>query len=518
MSALGASACALPIASAWALTPTQVSVLNPINIIYVSGSTSTDAAIQAWAKLDPALDPDAPFAPLSYDLYRTATGYVLTGTARSSFGSASGQNIAIVKQTLGGSAIGIHNVTFGLAANGFPNLQSPAVFAASCGAPAPTGPSAPFQPFNTYTCSLAETTTTVNPIAPNAGISDEDPMTWMGTGGVTGQDASLLTSIPGVQVPFGIIVNIALRNALQTGEGLTTGSESPANVPSLTSAQVRAILSGEMLSLSQLYVFNPTVNQTVQVDPTASLLHICRRGDTSGAQFAANINFFGQGCFKGGGVGSITTPDNLATQANGEVWTGSAIQLGDFVFAGARTVDVLNCVAAGLGAGDTFDARLGFVSMAQVPFLANWRYVALDGVLPTIWNIQLQKYSWLTENRFNSTPTSLNLNGPPVNNHAAIFSALQTTFSDVSGLAGLNAATRNAAATADVTGNSDTGLVTLGNTVLYGASDPAGPSGPAWPAAIRAIAAPGQGPNSPQSKTYPGQATNNCNGAFQADP
>ena len=23
---------------------------------------------------------------------------------------------------------------------------------------------------------------------------------------------------------------------------------------------------------------------------------------------------------------------------------------------------------------------------------------------------------------------------------------------------------------------------------------------------------------SPQSKTYPGQATNNCNGAFQADP
>jgi hypothetical protein len=511
LAALGASAATL-VTNAWALSPAQVSGLGTANIIYVSGSTATDAAIQAWAKLDAAVDASAPFAVGTYDLYKTATGYVLTGTARPIFGAASGQNIAIVKQSLGGSAIGIHNVAAGIPTSGFPNLTNLAAFASTCGAPITLAASSPFMAFNTFACNLPET----NSIVPNAGISDEDPMTWIGTGGVTASDAAQLTARLGLQVPFGIIVNVALRNALQATEGLSSGSETLDNMPSLTSSQVRGILSGQMLTLAELFEFNPGTSQAVQVDPTGSLVHICRRGDTSGSQLAANINFFGQGCSKGAGVGSAATPDNLATQVNGEPWTGSTAQLGDFVFAGSGTGDVRNCVAAGLGPGDTFDARIGFVSMDQVSQGTNWRYVALDGVPPTIWNIQLYKYSWLTEDTFNSTTTSLALNGGP-GNHAAIFNALQANISNVNALAGLNAATRNAAGTASP-GASDTGLVTLGNAVLYGAAAPAGPSAPAWPAAIRAIATPGQGPNSPQSKTYAGQAINNCNGAFQADP
>jgi hypothetical protein len=515
--ALCAAAVVAPVSSAWALTTAQVNALRTANIIYVSGSTATDAAIQAWAKLDPAVDANAPFAAGTYDLYKTATGYVLTGTARAIFGAASGQNIAIVKQTQGGSAIGIHNVAAGIAPNGFSNLTNLATFTATCGAGVPTAASNPFMAFTTVTCTLAETTTTVNPIVPNAGISDEDPTTWIGTGGVTSTDAGALTAKAGVQVPFGVIVSVPLRNALQTAEGLTSGDEHIGNVPYLTSSQVRAILSGQMLSLADMYESN-AAGVLTQVDPSGSLVHICRRGDTSGSQFAANINFFGQGCSKGGGVGSIATPDNLASQANGEAWTGSAAQLADFVFAGSGTGDVRNCVAGGLGAGDTFNARVGFVSMDQVATTTTgWRFVGIDGVAPTIWNIQLQKYSWLTEDTFNSTTASLALNGGP-GNHAAIFNTLQANISNVNGIAGLNAASRNSAAPADTTGISDTGLVTLGNSVLYGPSNVGGPSSPTWPAAIRAIATAGQGPNSPQSKTYPGQATNNCNGAFQSDP
>ena len=510
--ALCAAAVALPMTSAWALTPTQVNALSAANIVYVSGSTATDTAIQAWAKLNPAVDANAPFQAGTYDLYKTASGFVLTGTAGPVFGALSGTNIAIVKQTQGGSAVGVHNVAAGVAANGFPNLTNLAAFTGTCAAPVGTGASSPFQAFNTYTCSLAETA-----VVPNAGISDEDPTTFVGTGGVTAADAAALTAKPGVEVPFGLIVNVATRNALQTAEGLTPGSEALADVPYLTSAQARAILSGQMTTLADLYEFNPTTNQTTQIDPSGSLLHICRRGDTSGSQFAANINFFGKGCSKGSGVGAVAAPDTASTVTNGEAWTGSATQLADFVFAGSGTGDVRNCVAAGLGAGDTFNARVGFISTDNSSTGTNWRFVGIDGVAPTIWNIQLGRYSWLTQDTFNSTSASLALNGGP-GNHATIFNTLQANVSNVNGISGLNAAFRNSAAPGDTTGAADTGIVTLGNSVLYGASNPNGPSAPQWPAAIRAIATAGQGPNSPQSKTYPGQAVNNCNGAYQSDP
>jgi hypothetical protein len=532
--AIKAALCAaatLPCAGAWALTPTQVNALTAGNIVYVSGSTATDAAIKAWAKLNPAVDANAPFTAGSYDLYTTASGYVLTGTAGPVFGAISGTNVAIVKQTKGGSATGIHNVASAVAPGGFPDLSSLTTFTASCGAPTNTAASSPFQAFNTYACTLAESAT----IVPNAGISDEDPTTWIGTGGVTSGDATALAGQkPGVEVPFAIVVSTALRNQLQSQEGLTSGSELLADVPSLSSAQVRAILSGQMSSLADLFVFNPATNATGKIDTgaTRSLVHICRRGDTSGSQFAANIRFFGKGCSKGSGVGAISAPDDGTTQASGEAWTGGANpnnfnQLGMFVFAGSGTGDVLKCVGAPLDvpangdpAGtDLVNYRIGFVSTDQVPTLAGtWRYIALDGVAPTIWNIQLGLYDWLTEDAFNSTAASLALNGGP-GNHAAIFNTIQANLSNVNGLAGLNAASRNGAALSDASGGgADTGIVTIGNAVLYGASDPTGPSAPAWPAAIRSIAVAGQGPNSPLAKTYPSQAENNCNGAYQSDP
>jgi hypothetical protein len=297
-------------------------------------------------------------------------------------------------------------------------------------------------------------------------------------------------------------------------------------VPSLTPAQLRAIYSGQMTSLSDLWVWNPSTNNAAQVDTTNSIVHICRRGDTSGSQFATNINFFGSGCSKGSGVGSVAAPDDGTTQAAGETWTGGVDadgnnQLNDFVFAGSGTGDVLNCVSAtALATGDSVAYRVGFASTDQVPTLAGtWRYVAINGVAPTIWNIQQGKYDWLTEDTFNSNSTSLARNGG-AGNHAAIFTTLNNNLSNINALAGLNAASQNAAALSDASGGgADTGIVTLGNTVLFGSSDAAGPSTSAgWPAAIRAIATAGKGPNSPLSKTYPSAAVNNCNGAFQSDP
>ena len=77
--------------SAFALSPTTVHGLAAGNVIYVSGSTATDAALQAWAKLDPAVDGNAPFNAGSYDLIKTASGYILSGTAGPIFGDRSGR-------------------------------------------------------------------------------------------------------------------------------------------------------------------------------------------------------------------------------------------------------------------------------------------------------------------------------------------------------------------------------------------------------------------------------------------
>jgi hypothetical protein len=517
--ALCAAAAVLPATGAWALSPADVSALSSSNIIFVSGSTATDAAIKAWAKLDPAKDANAPFKAGTYDLYTTSSkGYILTGTAGPVFGALSGTNIAIVKQTAGGSAIGIHNVQAGVAAASFPDLSNPSssAFVNTCGAASNTTASSPFQAFNTYACTLESSA-----IVPNAGISDEDPTTWIGTGGVTAADAANLTAKPAVQVPFAIIVSTALRNQLQTLEGLTSASETLANVPSLSSAQIRAILSHQVSTLSNMYVFNPTTGKTGQVDPSGSFLHVCRRGDTSGSQFAANIRFMGKGCLKGSGVGAVANPDTGTTQANGEAWTGTTTQIGDLVFAGAGTGDVLSCVASPLDTvdGDTVNYRVGFVSTDQVPTTSGgWRYIAVDGVAPTIWNIQLGLYDWMMQDSFNSTTASLALNGG-AGNHATIFNTIQANLSNVNALAGLNAASQNAAALSDGSGGgADTGIVTTANKVLYGASDTTGPSAPAWPAAIRAIAVAGQGPNSPINKTYPSSSENNCNGPYVSDP
>lgn len=521
------TAAVLPVAGAWALTPTQVNNLTASNIVYISGSTATDAAIQAWAKLNPSVDSTAPFAAGTYDLYKTASGYVLTGTATSVFGSTiSGQNIAIVKQTKGGSATGIHNVATGVAPGGFPDLTNATTFGNSCTLSTTTAASSPFQAFGNYTCVLAESAT----IVPNAGISDEDPTTWIGTGGVTAADASALTSARAVEVPFAIIASKALRDQLQSLEGLTSGNESFANIPSLSSVQVRAILSGQMTTLGDLYVATPA-NVLSKVDSSGSFLHVCRRGDTSGSQFAANIRFFGKGCSKGNGVGSVAVPDDTTTQASGETWTGgtdadSNNQLGDLVFAGSGTGDVLKCVSAPVDSvangdpngSDTVAYRIGFVSTDQVATTsAGWRYIAVDGIAPTIWNIQLGKYEWIMEDAFNQTTASIALNGGP-GNHAGIFNTIQANLSNVNALAGLNAATQNAAALSETSGIADTGIVTSANKVLFGTSNPNGPTSPAWPAAIRSIGVAGSGPNSPISKTYPSAAENNCNGAFQSDP
>src|SRR5262249_52206173 len=114
----------------------------------------------------------------------------------------------------------------------------------------------------------------------------------------------------------------------------------------------------------------------------------------------------------------------------------------------------------------------------------------------------------------NSSTASLARNGG-AGDHGAIFSGIASHISNVAALAGLNSGTQSAAALATTTADADTGLLTLGNSAI---PFPPGPSAPTWPAAIRVQNVAGQGPNSVQSKTYPGLGSDNCNGAYVSFP
>ncbi len=526
-----AIAAAAPLASptVWALDPTTTAAIAVGNQLYISGSTAIDPALQAFFELD-ASDARGPCAVGTMDLYKSAAGYVISCTGRAAT-TLAGLNIAILKQTAGGSAVGIINVARGTAASGFTAFAS----IGGCTLGTPTAASAPFMAYNNYSCAAAEVSA-----IPNAGVSDEDPTTFVGTGGVLNSDATTLTAANGLQQPFAIIVSKPLRDKLQSAEGLTSGSELLADQPSLTKQQIAAILSGAMLDWSDLWVYDKATHTTqTQVGtggavPTSGM-HICRRGDTSGTQLGNNIFFFGAGCTKSAGVNSVATPDCAASQNSGEAWNASGLstvcpsgtgssQPSDFAFAGSGTGDVKKCVSSGtLGTGDTVNYRIGFVGtdnkstdVAATPDL--WRFIAIDEQPPTLYSILQGRYGNVTEDTLNSSSASLAQNGG-LGNHGVIFSYITANVGNKTALAGLNAKWHDsmqlppAAAT---TGVADTGLLTLGKPT--GNADALTiPLSGSFPAALRTVSgAANTGPASTMSKTS--GAVNNCNALFQVNP
>ncbi len=525
--ALAIAAALLASPTVWALDPTTTAAIPVGNQLYISGSTAIDPALQAFFELD-ASDARGPCAVGTMDLYKSAAGYVISCTGRAAT-TLAGLNIAILKQTAGGSAVGIVNVARGTTASGFTAFAS----IGSCTLGAAQAAVAPFMAYNNYSCAAAEVSA-----IPNAGVSDEDPTTFVGTGGVLSSDATALTAANGLQQPFAVIVSKPLRDKLQSAEGLTSGSELLADQPSLTKQQLAAILSGQMLDWSDLWVFDKATHTSqTQVGtggavPTSGV-HICRRGDTSGTQLGNNIFFFGQGCSKGASVNLITLPDCPAAQQGGEAWNGGASpncptinQTNMFAFAGSGTGEVKKCVSAqALATGDTVIYRIGFIGtdnkstdVAATPDV--WRYIAIDEQPPTLYAILQGRYGNVTENTLNSSSASLAQNGG-LGNHGVIFSYITANVGNKTALAGLNAKWHDsmqlppAAAT---TGVADTGLLTLGKPT--GNADALTiPLSGSFPAALRTVSgAANTGPASTMSKTLVGGAVNNCNALFQVNP
>jgi hypothetical protein len=218
-------------------------------------------------------------------------------------------------------------------------------------------------------------------VVSDAGISDVEPKQFKGVNvpaGFTSITQAQLNKLK-IQSPaglvFGVTVNTKLRNALQKALGLTAGSETAANMPSLTKKQVADLLSngpGEGTNAtakttlwSQLIIKGkPLTNAAGIVKPKDNKVRVCRRVNGSGTQAQFNIKFLKNPC-------SAASEDPVVKPA-------ATVNLG------SGSGDVEKCQA------DADTANLWSIGIQSTEKNADrskpYRFIKIDGKIPTINN------------------------------------------------------------------------------------------------------------------------------------
>jgi hypothetical protein len=257
-------------------------------------------------------------------------------------------------------------------------------------------------------------TYTLHPSCPTTSLEGEVGIADV-EGDLLGYTGGGITANPMLDIVFGVPVTKPLYTALQAAQGLTQ-DDSCANVPTLTAGQISAIYSGQISNASSL--LSSTAEDGSALPNKA--IHICRRGNGSGTQASAKAYFLGEGCmtrsgaaFAVGDFGEETFNGN-----KGKKWTDplpqAAIDSGytsflDYaVFAGDGSGDVVSCLNGfGAKAGDDF--AIGVLSTENAPNLADatqrYRYVRVDGALPTLEQTANGNYTYFTSNVINVRDT-----------------------------------------------------------------------------------------------------------------
>ena len=520
------------VAAALALATGNALALNGTNIngteivLRLSGATATDGALGNLFKITSANGGLCQDGTLDLYTYDTNKGYLYFCTGAANAGTGlTGQKIAVVKESNGGSANGITFVARATALNFIPFTAAglSGCETASTTSVAATGS---FAAYTSHACLPANTTQAT--AVPNAGISDIDPASFVGLGGVTAADAAKLTSTSTVGVTFNPIVSVPLRNALQTAQGLTSGSETLAHVPSLSLAQLRGIFSGSITTQSELYSYKSSTNTQEQVSSSTAPIYVCRRGNTSGTMTSFKILFLGQGCSKNAGsIGSFVTPDIVytANDATGEInpetsgvaWSATSVlfqedgtQMTGYtsvrVFAGSGSGDVRSCMNYH---STNSNWAVGVASTENKP--ANnantYRYVRVDGAEPTLASVIQGRYPYFTENTLNRSSDSAasNFMSGTSGTALALYNGLAGKLGTPAALLAVNSSWTDAAALGTTgSGEGDTGLLDIPTAANQ-------PSFPVTAASVRTK------PVNSQGRNYTGTA-NNCNMSRAAYP
>ena len=209
-------------------------------------------------------------------------------------------------------------------------------------------------------------------VVPDVGVSDVEPKFFAAS-----SVYSKLTSTNDYLLIFGVMATTTMRNDLQSIQGLTSGSDSIANIPSLTKSDVSSILTGKITNLSSFGGPNATIN-------------IGRRSSGSGTTKTFDITFTNNAC--GGSLplkGAGSTAGSPACTASG----ASVVQMG-------TSEDMEACLNNWNTAGV---AAIGEISTDYQPATTDgWRFVKVDGFAPEQINTTEGRYPLWAEGTLNT--------------------------------------------------------------------------------------------------------------------
>ena len=320
---------------------------------------------------------------------------------------SAGTNVAFVKESAGGSDRG---TVFVADATAMAFRSTTDFTNCSAGTTQNAGTITSFpghQQFILHTGCTAVTT-----IAPDVGVADVDPQLFnVGTQAISQAQINKLTSSPLYQPMFGVAVSLNTYRALQAAQGLNTASDAKADVPSLTSGQVRGLF-GEGVFTNWDAVVNATGSPVVAA---GSQLYVCRRGDESGTQAATAQYFLNERCALSSGVLKFKNASDTTTQQAGEKYD-RVTDDAKTVFAGSGGGEVRTCLdqhndlgqyAIGLlGTDSVYDNFGGAGGAANAGAGSNqWRYVAIDGRKPDLVSVANGQYDFVMENVLNRRTT-----------------------------------------------------------------------------------------------------------------
>ncbi|MEI7464874.1 MAG: hypothetical protein WCJ87_05980 [Burkholderiales bacterium] len=310
--------------------------------------------------------------------------------------------LAIYKYSVGGSYYGVGPVNSNTASSGAAltatGNQLPFLDLAKIASVGTTGTNATTaSSFSTSLGSyvnvpLANGSTTITTAATTyIGLSDVEPAFFS-------TSTSNLTANSVYALIFGVPVTLNIRNALQTQQGLTSGSDTEANMPTLSSAQ----LTSAYTQLGQTWAGIGVTSGLID-----DQIYVARRVDSSGTQktFEALIARTpnGQGGLKScvpTNVQPFLAPDTGNAGLNtGDASANCGTATPPTVFSGSGGGDVRNCLIAHNGASR---GAIGILTTEDKAGTANWRFVKVDGVAPTQAQAAAGKYRHYVESFLNT--------------------------------------------------------------------------------------------------------------------
>lgn len=199
---------------------------------------------------------------------------------------------------------------------------------------------------------------------PDAGVSDVGPSEF--AAGLESNNCDTVASSFGLV--FGTPVNSRLRDALQSAQGLTVGSDTAADMPSLTIQQIRSLFVGNIPTWDRLQYGGAGLN-TFASGLTDNRVVVCRRVPTSGTQTQSQLVLLGSGC-TAGALAPLGAPGNVFS--------------GPIVTENSGSGDVELCLQAAQDAGQMAIGVQSTERNADEAF--DYRFIRHNGVVPTIAN------------------------------------------------------------------------------------------------------------------------------------